>query len=292
MKKLGSTDAELYDPVWLARYRTSHRRTPQFGEGRVFIAGDAGHIHVPIGGQGMNTGIQDAFKLAWKLAYVVTGAARPELLNSYNAERHPVAVALLGGTDRAYRNILHPSELLQNAARLFGPFILNLESVQVRFRNTLEEIEIGYKDSPIVEDCGGSSGPALGERAPDATIVRLSDKETVRLFDVFRGTQWILLLFSGQTTTNVSYQKLADIGKTIASKYGQQQHITTHLVVADAAPPKNLNWDGSILMDREHYLHDKYGVSSACLYLVRPDWYVGFRGHPTDKDSLLNYLAK
>lgn len=210
----------IYDPVWLARYRTSHRRTPQFGSGRVFIAGDAGHIHVPIGGQGMNTGIQDAFNLAWKLAYVVKGAARPELLNSYNAERHPVAVALLAGTDRAYRNILHPSELLQNAARLFGPFILNLESVQVRFRNTLEEIEISYKDSPIVEDCGGSSGPAVGERAPDATIVRLSDKETVRLFDVFRGTQWILLLFSGQTTTNVSYQNLVDIGKTIADKYG------------------------------------------------------------------------
>lgn len=194
LNRLGQTDAELYDPVWLARYRTSHRRAPRFREGRTFLAGDAGHVHVPIGGQGMNTGIQDAFNLAWKLAYVIKGAARPEMLDSYDAERHPVAVALLSGTDRAYRNILHPSELLQNAARLFGPFILSLEPVQTRFRNTLAELEIGYKDSPIAEDHGGSSGPATGERAPDAVIVTLPAKETVRLFELFRGTHWTLLL--------------------------------------------------------------------------------------------------
>lgn len=290
LRRLGSTDAELYDPVWLARYRTSRRRAPRFREGRAFIAGDAGHVHVPIGGQGMNTGIQDAFNLAWKLAYVIKGAARPELLDSYNAERHPVAVALLTGTDRAYRNILHPSELLQNAARLFGPFILSLEPVQNRFRNTLEEIEISYKDSPIAEDRGGSSGPAAGERAPDATIVRLSDKETVRLFEVFWGTQWTLLLLEGQHSTFKSYQKLTDIGRIITDKYGQ--YVNVHLVVADTAPPEDLDWNGSILMDREHYLHKKYGASQSCLYLLRPDWYVAFRGHAEHKEELLAYLAQ
>ncbi|MBR8839561.1 MAG: FAD-dependent monooxygenase [Stigonema ocellatum SAG 48.90 = DSM 106950] len=289
LNKLGGIDAELYDPVWLARYRTSHRRADRFREGRSFVAGDAGHVHVPIGGQGMNTGIQDAFNLAWKLAYVLKGVAHPQLLDSYNSERQPVAVALLDGTDRAYRNILHPSELLQNAARLFGPFIIRMESVQTRFRNTLEEIEIGYKDSPLASDFGGSSGPAAGERAPDAVAVRLSDKETIRLFEVFQGTHWTLLLLSGKQINSKSYNQLVEIAQIINSKYGK--HITTHLVVTDTPPPANLNWDGSILVDRHHYLHNKYGVTSACIYLVRPDWYIGFRGHSSDSDNLLAYLG-
>ena len=91
LNRLGHSDAELSDAVWLARYRTSHRAAPRFREGRAFLAGDAGHVHVPLGGQGMNTGIQDAFNLAWKMAAVLRGEARPALLDSYDAERHPVA---------------------------------------------------------------------------------------------------------------------------------------------------------------------------------------------------------
>jgi len=289
LRRLGSKDAELYDPVWLARYRTSHRRAPRFREGRAFIAGDAGHVHVPIGGQGMNTGIQDAFNLGWKLASVLKGVARPEILDSYKDERHPVAVALLDGTDMAYRNILHPSELLQKSVRLFGPFIVRLNPVQTRFRNTLEEIEISYKNSFLVEDHGGSSGPAAGERAPHGVVVRLADKETVRLFELFGGTHWTLLLLSGEKASD-SHQKLVDVDKIVTDKYGQQ--VKTYLVVADAVPPANLNWEDATLMDRQRYLHHTYGASQSCLYLVRPDGFVGFRSQPADSDRLLAYLAK
>lgn len=238
----------------------------------------------------MNTGIQDAFNLGWKLAGVLRGTASPTLLDSYNTERVPVAVALLAGTDRAYGTVVHPSELLQNAARLFRPFIIRQEVIQTCFRNTLEEIEIAYKDSPLAADFGGSSAPVAGERAPDAIIVTLADKETIHLFDVFQGTHWTLLLLSGKQTNSKSYGQLVEIGQVVNSKYGKQ--IVPHLVVADTVPPANLNWDGSILMDREHYLQDKYGANSACVYLIRPDWYVGFRGHASDRDNLLAYLAK
>ncbi|MDF5718256.1 MAG: FAD-dependent monooxygenase [Rhizonema sp. NSF051] len=290
--ELGGIDAQLYEPVWLARYRTSHCRADRFREGRVFVAGDAGHVHVLIGGQGMNTGIQDAFNLAWKLAYVIKGVAHPELLDSYNAERHPVAVALLEGTDKAYRSIFNKSELFQKAARLLSPMIIQMESLQTRIRNTLEEVTISYKDSPLTVDVGGSSGPVAGERAPDAVLVRLADKETIRLFEVFQGTDWTMLLLSGQAMNPLSYRNLTAIGKTIGDKYGHI--IKPHLVVADIAPPQlpeELDWNGSILMDSQQYLHKKYGASSACLYLVRPDWYIGFRGHPSDTDKLMTYLA-
>lgn len=291
LNKLGNVEAQLYDSVWLARYRTSHRRCDRFREGRIFVAGDAGHIHVPLGGQGMNTGIQDAFNLAWKLAYVLHSQAHPDLLNSYNAERIPVAEALLAGTDKGYRTILHPTQLVQQAVRLVGPFIVSLQPVQKRILNTLEEIEINYKDSsPIAEDCGGSSGPAAGERAPSAAIVRLADKSTLQLFDILRGTQWTLLLFGGQKVTNEAYQKLTELGKLVTDRYSQV--VKPHLLVADLTSPRNLNWDGSILMDSEQYVHERYGANSACLYLIRPDWYIGFRGHISDSDKLIAYLGR
>jgi 3-(3-hydroxy-phenyl)propionate hydroxylase len=291
LNKLGGVDAELYDPIWLARYRTSHRRVDRFQEGRIFLAGDAGHIHVPLGGQGMNTGIQDAFNLAWKLAYTLQGKAKPDLLESYNAERLPVAEALLAGTDKGYRVILHPNQLKQSAVRLLGPFIVNQQVIRTKLIHTLEEVDISYRGtSAIAEDHGGSGGPAAGDRAPSATVVRFANKETVELFDVFRGTHWTLLLFGGQNATDDSYQQLAEIGQIISKKYGPV--VTPHLVVNAIAIPEILSWKGSILMDSEGYGHEKYGVSSACLYLIRPDWYVGFRSPLTVSDLLKDYLAK
>ena len=166
---------------------------------------------------------------------------------------------------------------------------MRLESVKTSFRNTLEEIEIGYKDSSLAADFSGNSGPAADERAPDALIVRLSDKQTIRLFEVFEGTHWTLLLLSGKQTNSQSYKQLVEIGQIINTKY--VKHITTQLVIADTAPPANLNWYGSILMDKQHYLHTKYDVGYSRLYLVRPDWYIGFRGHSSDSHNLLAYLA-
>ena len=93
----GATDdgVRLRDPVWLTHFRLHHRQAARYRAGRVFLAGDAGHIHSPVGGQGMNTGIQDAWNLGWKLALVTTGSATPELLDSYETERWPVGRALL-----------------------------------------------------------------------------------------------------------------------------------------------------------------------------------------------------
>ena len=103
----GDPGLRLSDPRWVTRFRTQHRLAGRFRERRVFLAGDAGHVHVPIGGQGMNYGMADAFNLAWKLAAVIRGDARPEpLLDSYNAERHRADEALLHGTDERFRGMI------------------------------------------------------------------------------------------------------------------------------------------------------------------------------------------
>jgi 2-polyprenyl-6-methoxyphenol hydroxylase-like FAD-dependent oxidoreductase len=97
---------QLSSMRWSSVYRVSHRIVPAYARGRVFIAGDAAHIHPPVGGQGMNTGLQDAHNLAWKLTLAVKGLAQPELLESYSEERHPVGVDVVQSTSAALNAVL------------------------------------------------------------------------------------------------------------------------------------------------------------------------------------------
>jgi 3-(3-hydroxy-phenyl)propionate hydroxylase len=99
VREMTEPDVELHGPTWFNRFRSGHRIAGRFREGRAFLAGDAAHVHVPIGGQGMNYGIHDAFNLAWKLAAVIKGDARPALLDTYATERRPADEALVRGTD-------------------------------------------------------------------------------------------------------------------------------------------------------------------------------------------------
>lgn len=283
--RLSGFDCTLSDPIWLARYRTSHRYADRFSQGHAFIAGDAAHVHVPIGGQGMNTGIQDAFNLGWKLAGAVKGELQPEVLDTFHAERHPVAASLIRGTDFAYRGILHPSEARQRAARLFGPFLIRSERVQNFMRGTLEELHIDYPDSPLNLDLGGTRGPKPGERVLDAALVRASDFSTVRLNDLTRAISWTLLLFGG---TSGGAAGLTELAGHAAAAFGGR--IVPYLVIADSTyaggPPAT---DG-VLLDQLHIAHERYGVSGPAFYLLRPDTYVGARGPLSAWDRLIEHL--
>src|SRR5256885_5590408 len=108
------TDFGMHDPRWMSRFHSDERQVPRYREGRVFLAGDAAHVHSPAGGQGMNTGLQDAANLSWKLAAAVRGWAPARLLDSYNAERHPVGRLVL----RSSGGIIRLAMLQSRAARL------------------------------------------------------------------------------------------------------------------------------------------------------------------------------
>jgi FAD binding domain len=146
--------------------------------GRVFLAGDAAHVHSPVGGQGMNTGIQDAFNLAWKLALVLRGAAKPELLETYNAERHYNAKRLLSRIGRATRmaNLRAPAaiEVRNRVLHLLGH--LGIGRAVPQF---ISMLDVGYPESPAVSESHVawlSRGPRAGERAPDAEGLLCADK--------------------------------------------------------------------------------------------------------------------
>ena len=292
VRSVTDSSTELYDPTWYNRFRSGYRLADKFREGRTFIAGDAAHVHIPLGGQGMNFGIHDAFNLGWKLAAVIKGEARPSLLETYETERRPVDESLIHWTDRGFHLLIEHEAIAGRIMSLVGPTLFQMTSVMQKIRDGLAEMKVCYPESALSEDHGGSSGPAAGDRAPDAVVVRMPERETSTLFRVMHGTRWTLLLFAGLTPTTEELEKLERMSASLSFLYGARLGID--LILCGVPPvPVHENWAARILMDTEQYAHAKYGAENAtCLYLIRPDGYIGFRGGLEQQSHLVAYLKR
>ncbi len=145
----GSPGIKLGDPIWLSAFRINERKVRHYGKGRVFLAGDAAHIHSPAGGQGMNTGMQDAFNLAWKLAHVVKGTAKRSLLDTYSPERSAVGDMVLRNAGRMTDAAVTRNPLLQALRNTFVRMALSFPQLVHVMANTLSELNIAYPDSPL-----------------------------------------------------------------------------------------------------------------------------------------------
>ena len=192
-------EVRLSDAVWTTRYRVSHRGVPRYGEGRVFVAGDAAHIHSPAGGQGMNTGLQDAANLAWKLAATLAGAPS-DLLDSYDSERRPVGQQVVKTSDKMFSAAAGQTGweagLRDWLARPVSAAISRVDAVQHRAFRRLSQLEIAYGPSRFVAEAApglGKAGPAVGQRAPNAAIARHLD-----VFDLLAGYTFTVLALSRQ----------------------------------------------------------------------------------------------
>jgi 2-polyprenyl-6-methoxyphenol hydroxylase-like FAD-dependent oxidoreductase len=167
MANRGSPGIAMTDPVWLAAFRINERKVKDYSRGRVFLAGDAAHIHSPAGGQGMNTGMQDAFNLAWKLALVIEGAAKPALLDSYSRERSAVGDLVLKNAGRLTELATLRNPLLQDIRNTVLRFAAGFPQIRHKVADQLGEMDIGYPDSPLTAASGPvANGPKAGERWP------------------------------------------------------------------------------------------------------------------------------
>jgi 2-polyprenyl-6-methoxyphenol hydroxylase-like FAD-dependent oxidoreductase len=164
----GPGGVKASDPVWLSGFTINERKVADYRQGRVFLAGDAAHVHSPAGGQGMNTGMQDAINLAWKLALVCRGAAQPEpLLGSYSAERSEVGREVLANAGRLTTMALMRGAVAQSVRNHLARLLFGLSPVGRAVTNQMSELSIGYPHGPLSRAQGhGHSGPAAGERAP------------------------------------------------------------------------------------------------------------------------------
>jgi 2-polyprenyl-6-methoxyphenol hydroxylase-like FAD-dependent oxidoreductase len=156
-----------FDPIWLAGFRINGRKVADYRSGRVFLLGDAAHVHSPAGGQGMNTGMQDAFNLAWKLALVINNSCGDSLLDSFSPERSGVGDEVLKQAGRltAVGTLKNPT--LQNIRNHVVHFMFGLSTIQHAFVDSIMEVSIGYPNSPLnVHAASTRGGPKPGERAP------------------------------------------------------------------------------------------------------------------------------
>jgi hypothetical protein len=306
------TPLTIGEPTWVSSFKIHRRVVDRFRAGRCFVAGDAAHIHSPAGGQGMNTGIQDAYNLAWKLALAADGAARdPEaLLDSYTQERRPVVAGVVRGTDWLTRivTLRHPiAEALRNhLASILGEF----EFIRRRIVRGASELVINYRHSPLVAEDRGSlwralthqdGGPGLsgfldfgaaprpGDRAPDVPLDPPGGLGPTRFFEVLRGTRHTLLAFTGASPSPDDLARLAAVGRRI---HAYARRIHPALIVHGDTPPPGLTWDGTTVLDSSGALHARYGAEHECLYLVRPDGYIAYRSQPADADRLAAYLDR
>jgi 2-polyprenyl-6-methoxyphenol hydroxylase-like FAD-dependent oxidoreductase len=314
MDERGPLGTRFSDPTWKTYFRIHSRQVSQYRQGRVFLAGDAAHIQSPIGGKGMNTGLQDAFNLGWKLALVLKGEARPTLLDSYHPERHQAGKETLMYSDKLHRSQVctHPT-LTEALRRQLSNYLSTFEVMQQRMRRTLAELNVSYRHSPAVAEHRSGpvgfhfhgvhgvdnpcllgwhdfgAGPHAGDRAVDAALVRFPAQEPVRVFDIFRGsTKHHLFLLEGAHTALEACQRLVTIADRVRAQYARL--IDIHLVMAHAVKP--LEWDEPILLDPHGEMHHRYGARHQCLYLVRPDDYIGFRSQPAEAEELLKYLGR
>ncbi|MFJ3903876.1 FAD-dependent monooxygenase [Streptomyces sp. NPDC090025] len=264
------------DLRWSSVFRISHRLVDRYGEGRVFVAGDAAHIHPPTGAQGMNTGIQDAYNLAWKLALAVEGRAAPGLLASYDAERHPVGQEVVG------RTVRHAVQGME--ADPADPETLMLREAQLL---------LGYRGSPVVGGAGPSAdgegpGPRAGDRVPDCTgLTHPLVAAPLRLHELLRDRGHVLLLHpegDGPAAAG-ELRRLADRAAELSGGA-----VETCVVLPGAAPEEVSIAVAAVGLavyrDAAGGFARGFAVPTPTAFLVRPDGYLGARFDPADRAAL------
>ncbi|BBY15842.1 FAD-dependent monooxygenase [Mycolicibacterium litorale] len=254
---------------WSSVFRISHRIVDSYGRGRVFVAGDAAHIHPPTGAQGMNTGIQDAHNLAWKLALAVAGNAAPRLLDSYDAERRPVGEEVVGRTVRSARHGIgagsdDPDHVMRREAQLL----------------------IAYADSPIVSSAGPVPEPLPGGRAPDANgLHRAAVTGPLRLFTLLGRNHTALFYADGDATA----AEVARFEAAAATAVGiARGALEVYLIAAPTA-----DVDGTVLpllRDTDGDFARSYSTAGTSVFVIRPDGYLGFTAHRLDIAALEGFL--
>ncbi|KAI0196441.1 FAD binding domain-containing protein [Astrocystis sublimbata] len=260
----------LHDPDWVTRFRLHHRGVNNYRDGRLFVAGDAAHIHSPAGGQGMNTGIQDAVNLGWKLATVLRGEKPDSFLDTYHNERHRIGQYLLTSTDRAFTYVTSTNPIFVFLRNLILPWVLPIVSLnksrmlkQLQF---ISQLRIRYRHSNIVGTGSGFYGPIKGgDRAPDNKIKSPDGKE-LWFLDLLTPTNHHLMLFSGSGSNQ------ATEGDLTRAEAAFQNDTKTAVKVHTIFSGQHEGQAGYV--DVDGALHKTFGFDNAGYVLVRPDGYI------------------
>jgi len=291
LDKTGLGHLRFYNEEWLSHFSINERVASRNYVGRVFLVGDACHIHSPAGGQGMNTGIQDAFNLGWKFKWMLQGNSDPNMIaETYFQERYPIAEALVEETTKLLHVGITNSKLARFAKDIIVGIFLHAPPLQELLAGKFSEMNIHYPESELIEHDSLSVDKRkyqAGWRVYNSPVVEEITGKEVALWKNFLRTEHTLLLFSGQ--------HLSDERRSL------MEELLTHEEILKLAPQPLAVWHGLIpvspieathFLDPEGKAHQHFGVTSASWMLIRPDLYVAARGFIDEEDRLWEYVRK
>ncbi|MEK4660717.1 FAD-dependent monooxygenase [Priestia sp. FSL H7-0729] len=259
-RRAGAGRVQFTDASWLSIYRVNIRMVERYRNDRVFLAGDAAHVHSPAGGQGMNTGMQDAYNLGWKLAAVLRGADTT-LLDTYDEERRPVAQAVLEDSTKKMGVVI-------GTATEGGGLSQSLSTISDDLTSGLL---ISYRSSSIIRPSALTHAACLcpGDRAPNATGLQ-GTGFAGSIFDLLRGPHWTLLVFADHTHPSLN------------------NFTNDELHVHHILPSNVVGAEG--IIDAAGNAYRIYDVASEELILIRPDGYIALRTSMDEPTLISNYL--
>jgi len=255
-------ELDIYKVNWFSTYKVHSRRVNRFSAGRCFLAGDSAHIHTPVGAQGMNTGIQDGYNLAWKLALVLRGDADAKILNTYHEERSEVAKRLLETTDRMFDLLMSPARPLAFVRTHIFPhianFVVSLEAMNQFIFPLISQIGINYRQRTLSVDHDEEFEVRAGDRMPYFMV----DGQSI--YDCLHQPSFHLLTFSDER--------------------GDDLHIRSEI-----------EREFSGLVDYHTFPLDPraaeiFGTDKSFSVLLRPDNYIGFVSAETSLSKLRAYF--
>lgn len=265
--------------LWHAPFWIHSKAVDRMREGSVFLAGDAAHVHSPVGGQGMNTGLQDAYNLAWKLVLVIKGQALPSLLDSYQSERLPVIKNLVRMTEAISKVGTTKNWFLMGLRKLLAKFIVGKnKTLQDKITMQVSQLAIRYQNSPVIDERSNLpvGAPAPGERAPDVSHY---------LYDKWHDLKHHLLLFTGENMDQNRFNDLLKIQQEIGRKYPD-------IITVDIVGETNFTHSNAFILDPNLVIHKRYHVTKPSMCLVRPDSYIAFFIDRLDQAQLEKFLHK
>lgn len=273
---------QAFDMTWSSEFKVSHRKASKYRWGRQIIAGDAAHIHSPIGGQGMNTGIQDAYNLGWKLAYVMQKQASTKLIASYSKERMPIAKKVLSMTNKATKLMIQEHKSTVHIYGHFLSWVDKIASFKRKMAYQVSQLAVHYRKSPIVHKrwkCLLSSHKIhAGDRFADGELIQLQTNEIKRMFELLAYQEHTLFIFV--------HKKHLEKGRALKQEIEERLSSWIKVCVISLSQES----ESDLWCDVQRKNAKQYGRSSLSAVLVRPDGYIASIYKKISFKKLENYL--
>lgn len=276
VREYSEGECQVKEVLWASPFWIHSKTAAALRNKSVFIAGDAAHVHSPAGAQGMNTGLQDAFNLCWKLAMVIQGKADQKILDSYQEERYPIIKNIVRFTEILAHLGLGKNSLVFRLRNFFFKHVTNnVKFLQKKVVGIVTQVALKYKHSSLIdkEKKGHRTGPQAGERAPDLVL-----QDNNRFYDYLRNQQHNLFLFTGKSGEGA--EKAVKVYREIEKLGWIKPYIVTsgHVEVANE------------IEDRDGAIHTRYGADKPSMCLIRPDQYIGLFVGEIEVNTITDFI--